>query len=127
MSFGTPHDIASMHVASKGTLLPGMEQEHVGGSGRPKESGTWGKHSSPHGRDPLGIKALSGTFNTDKSPLDTKNRKSSPLSVENKQIVNMLRGSSLKTKKIIKESISHNEFVNEDTGTMLDESQLLDD
>lgn len=127
MSFGTPHDIASMHVASKGTLLPGMEQEHVGGSGRPKESGTWGKHSSPHGRDPLGIKALSGTFNTDKSPLDTKNRKSSPLSVENKQIVNMLRGSSLKTKKIIKDSISHNEFINEDIGTMLDESQLLDD
>jgi hypothetical protein len=127
MSFGTPHDIASMHVASKGTLLPGMEQEHVGGSGRPKEPGTWGKHSSPHGRDPLGIKALSGTFNTDKSPLDTKFRKSSPLSVENKQIVDTLRGSSLKTKSIIQESISETTVSNEDAGTMLDESQLLED
>mgnify|MGYP003314700647 CR=1 FL=1 len=35
-SFGTPHDIASMHVANKGGLLPGQEQEHVAGPGRPQ-------------------------------------------------------------------------------------------
>jgi hypothetical protein len=126
MSFGTPHDIASMHIANKGTLLPGMEQEHVGGSGRPKEPGTWGKHSSPHGRDPLGSKALSGTFNTDKSPLQAQTRKSSPLSVENKQLVNTIQ-TSLKTRKIIRESISQSIDLSNDDGTMLDESQLLDE
>jgi hypothetical protein len=127
MSFGTPHDIASMHVANKGTLLPGMEQEHVGGSGRPKEPGTWGKHSSPHGRDPLGAKALDGAFNTDKSPLQHQYRKSSPLSVESKQLIDMLRGSQLKTHTIIQESISEKTENDTDDGTMLDENQLLTD
>ena len=127
MSFGTPHDISSMHVASKGTLLPGMEQKHVGGSGRPKEPGTWGKHSSPHGRDPLGAKSLDSTFNIDQSPLQVRNRKSSPLSTENKQLVNTLQTTSLKTKRIIQESISQSIDISNDNGTMLDESQLLDD
>jgi len=116
-----------MHVATKGTLLPGMEQEHVGGSGRPKEAGTWGKHSSPHGRDPLGAKTLDTTFNIDQSPLQVQSRKSSPLSVENKQLVNTLQATSLKTKKIIRESISQSIDLIDDNGTMLDESQLLDD
>ena len=81
---------------------------------------------SPHGRDPLGSKALSGTFNTDKSPLQAQTRKSSPLSVENKQLVNTIQ-TSLKTRKIIRESISQSIDLSNDDGTMLDESQLLDE
>ena len=71
-SFGTPHDIASMHTANRGELLPGQEQEHVAGPGRPADPGTFGTHSSPHGRDPLAIKQLGKTFSSDKSPLQPK-------------------------------------------------------
>jgi hypothetical protein len=131
MSFGTPHDIASMHVATKTDKLPGMEQEHVAGPGRPKGAGgTWGTHASPHGRDPLGAKALGGAFNTDKSPLQHNYRKS-PLSTENKSFVDMLRNSGLnnktKSNQIIQETLTQSSSSNDDTGTMLDESQLLDD
>lgn len=128
MSFGTPHDIASMHVANKGGLLPGMEQEHVAGPGRPKEPGTWGSHASPHGRDPLGIKDLGKTFTTDKSPLQHKFRSGSPLSttenVDTKAIIKSMAG-KVKTRQVLRESLD-NEVKNTDTGTMLDENNLLD-
>ena len=131
MSFGTPHDIASMHVATKNEKLPGMEQEHVGGTGRPKNISTWGTHDSPHGRDPLGAKELGSAMNTDSSPLQHKFRKSGPLSTENTSFVEMLRNSALnsnnKSKSVIHESIKENDQSSSDSGTMLDESQLLDE
>ena len=131
MSFGTPHDIASMHVATKNDNLPGMEQEHVAGPGRPKDSKTWGTHDSPHGRDPLGAKSLAGSFNTDSSPLQHNYRKSGPLSTENTSFVEMLRQSTLnsntKSPSIIQESIKETDKSSSDSGTMLDESQLLDE
>ena len=128
MSFGTPHDIASMHVATKGELLPGQEQEHVGGTGRPPESHTWGTHKSDFTRDPLSIKDLSNTFKTSSNQLTTKSRKDT-LSFESKHDVNVANIIDLmpghKTKQIIKETMT--------TGTadsesgLLDENQLLDD
>ena len=127
MSFGTPHDIASMHVANKGGLLPGMEQEHVAGPGRPEEPGTWGSHASPHGRDPLGIKDLGKTFTTDKSPLQHNFRGGSPLSTENvdtKAIRKSMAG-KIKTKQVLRESLD-NKIKDVDSGTMLDENNLLD-
>jgi hypothetical protein len=128
MSFGTPHDIASMHVATKGELLPGMEQEHVAGPGRPKDTSTWGKHSSPHGRDPLGAKDLSSTFNgspkTD--PLQHTFRKSSALSIESTESKALIKSLSnnFKSSSIIQESLDK-KSVDPDAGTLLDESQLL--
>jgi hypothetical protein len=127
-SFGTPHDIASMHVANKGELLPGQEQEHVAGPGRPKDPGTFGTHDSPHGRDPLAIKQLGKTFSSDQSPLQHKFKGGSPLSTENKEINSLIN--SLKTQqkssKIIQETMSEKKK-NMDDGTMLDESQLIDE
>ena len=127
MSFGTPHDIASMHTAGSGELLPGQEQEHVGGTGRPKEPGTWGTHDSPHGRDPLAIKQLSKSFATDKSPLQHKFR-GGPLSIEtvDKTLMQSLANSSAKSREILKESLEK-KIDDSDKGTILDESQLLDD
>jgi len=128
MSFGTPHDIASMHVATKGELLPGMEQEHVAGPGRPKDVSTWGKHSSPHGRDPLGVKDLSATFNgspkTD--PLQHTFRKSSALSIESTESKALIKSLSnnFKSSSIIQESLDKSQ-ADPDAGTLLDESQLL--
>ena len=127
MSFGTPHDIASMHVANKGGLLPGQEQEHVAGSGRPKEPGTWGKHKSPHGRDPLGIKSINKTFSTDKSPLQ-HNFKNGPLGLESidKTLMQSLANIPKKSPKVLQESLQNKEE-DLDKGTMLDETRLLDD
>ena len=127
-SFGTPHDIASMHVQNKNGLLPGQEQEHVAGPGRPEEPGTAGTHDSPDGRDPLAIKQLGKTFSSDQNPLQHKFKGGSPLSTENREInalVNAL-SSVKKSSKIIQESLSEN-TKNDDNGTMLDESQLLEE
>ena len=127
-SFGTPHDIASMHVANKsdGDLLPGQEQEHVAGPGRPKGPTTGKSHNSPFGRDPIAIKSLDKTFSTDKSPLQHKYKGGGPLSMENVEINNLIDSlkSSTKSPKIIQQTML-NEDKNDDQGTMLDESQLI--
>ena len=128
MSFGTPHDIASMHTATKEDgLLPGMEQEHVPGPGRPKDPSTWSTHKSPHGRDPLGAKELGTAFNTDKSPLQHKYKGGSPLSTENKAFIDSLPNFTKKSNGILQESLNTKDENDNDSGTMLDESQLLDD
>jgi hypothetical protein len=118
-----------MHVATKGELLPGMEQRHVGGTGRPEETGTWGTHDSPHGRDPLAIKDLSSSFNTDKSPLTTKSRNGSTLSLERRDLQSFAESLNFrnKTPKILKESLGDIDNNVMDRGTLLDESQLFDD
>jgi hypothetical protein len=127
LSFGTPHDIASMHIANKlGADIP-IEQEHVAGPGRPKDASTWGKHSSPHGRDPLGAKEMTKSLSIDKSPLQHNFKNGSPLSVEHinsKAIIDSMK-SKFKSAKVLKQSL--NEDVKDiDAGTMLDERQLLD-
>jgi len=123
-SFGTPHDIASMHVATGDGLLPGQEQEHVAGPGRPSKHQSWGTHDSPHGRDPLAIKALGKSLSTDKSPLQHNYRGGSPLSTENIQINSLI--DSMKSSNIIKQTLL-NETQDKDSGTMLDESQLINE
>jgi hypothetical protein len=129
MSFGTPHDIASMHVSNRnGELLPGQEQKHVAGAGRPKEPGTWGSHDSPHGRDPIGIKSLDTVFNTDKSPLQHNYRGNSPLSIESKDMAALIGSlkSAFKTSTVLQESLNNNDNLS-DSGTMLDENQLMEE
>ena len=114
-----------MHVANKDGLLPGQEQEHVAGPGRPAGPTTGKSHASPFGRDPLAIKQLGQTFTTDKSPLQQKYRGGSPLSTEAKEIQNLI-GTMKKSSKIIKQTMI-TEVENKDDGTMLDENQLLED
>jgi hypothetical protein len=104
-----------------------MEQDHVAGPGRPKEPGTWGTHDSPHGRDPLAIKDLGKTFSLDKSPLQQNYRGGSPLSTENIDTKALIKtmASKIKTKQVLKESLN-TEKKDQDSGTLLDESNLLD-
>ena len=110
-SFGTPHDIASMHVPT-GAELPGLPEKNEAGPGRPKEYGTWGRHKDAFGRDPFGIK--------DKAAPD--------LSVEQKNITSFIDTlpSTLKTAQILSDSLSSNK-PNLDEGTLLDESKLIND
>jgi hypothetical protein len=117
-----------MHTANRGELLPGQEQEHVAGPGRPADPGTFGTHSSPHGRDPLAIKQLGKTFSSDKSPLQPKFKGGNPLSTENKEINNLLNSlnSVKKSPKVIQETLSTDKK-DTDKGTLLDENQLITD
>ena len=115
-----------MHVATKGELLPGQEQEHVAGPGRPKGPITGKSHKSPFGRDPLGAKQLGKSLSTDKSPLQHKFRGGGPLNTESKEINNLINSmqSIKKSSKIIQETMSE-KSKDTDKGTMLDETQLI--
>ena len=117
-----------MHVANKGGLLPGQEQEHVAGPGKPQGPINGKSHDSTFGRDPLAAKSLANTFSTDKNPLQHKYKSGSPLSTENLEITNLIDSmkSSKKTSKIIQQTMLQEEK-NNDNGTMLDESQLLEE
>jgi len=125
-SFGTPHDIASMHV--QGNLdIPGQQDEGandpVAGPGRPKKFGAFGRANSDYGRDAVGAKGLDKAFATDKSPLQHKYRGGSPLSTEAKAFADLLQNKS-KSSKVLQESLS-TEKADPDKGTMLDEDILI--
>ena len=124
-SFGTPHDIASMHVANKGGLLPGQEQEHVAGPGRPQGPINGKSHNSTFGRDPLAAKDIGKTFATDASPIQHKYKGGSPLSTENLEVSNLI--ASMKNKSKVIQQTMLNEDKTDDNGTMLDENQLLEE
>jgi hypothetical protein len=111
-----------MHVATKGGLLPGQEQEHVAGPGRPEQVGVFSSQNSISGTDPLGGKNLSSTFTQDKNPLQHTFKKDNPLSMEVKTFID-----SLKNKKILEESLDVSKNTDNDNGTLLDENQLLED
>jgi len=119
-SFGTPHDIASMHVATKGENEPGP--------GRPKEHGTWETEKDQLGRDPFGVKDTIANLKGDMDPSYT--HKGSPLSMESVDTIQLIAALSNKfnTKKsnIIKESLKET-IVTENGSTLLDENNLLDD
>jgi len=125
-SFGTPHDIAAMHVQNK-LDIPGQQDEGaddpVAGPGRPKKFGSYGRANSDYGRDALGSKGLDKTFTTDKSPLQHKYRGGSPLNTEARAFADMIQKRS-KSSKILHESLN-TEQVDPDKGTMLDEDVLI--
>ena len=115
-----------MHVTNKGGLLPGQEQEHVAGPGRPQGPINGKSHDSTFGRDPLAIKSLGTSLATDKSPLQHKYKGGSALSTENKEVTRLINSLKLtrKNPEIIQELMS-DKAKKDDSGTMLDESQLI--
>ena len=90
MSFGTPHDLASLYKGNGG--VPGGYNEKMPdggwpGAGRPEEPGTYGTHDHPLGWDPLGNK---GRRVNEEFTMFIKNLKSSAL----KQTIEGQEGSS---------------------------------
>jgi hypothetical protein len=124
-SFGTAHDIASMHVSTRNGLLPGQEKKNTPGPGRPKEYGTWGKHKDAYGRDPFGIKSMNNAFDTDKNPLQHKSRNEHIDIKNHTALINDL-AKFTKSKTMLKESLSAAD-VNTDSGTFLDENNLINE
>ena len=127
-SFGTPHDLASMHQKREGEMPEGGWP----GSGRPKEGTKYATDKHPRGRDPIGKKALDKTFDIDTSIKHTY-KNNSPLTKEN--IINSVLDSLPNNKKILiekteKEKITKKtdkdfDIMNEDKVILTDKDMKL--
>ena len=122
-SFGTPHDLASMHMSSDD-----VEQKDKGG--RPKEGIKFGQHKNEFGWDPTGAKTMKQAFNPENQktafqPDIQASHLSKPISTESHDILKYLKGK--KGPKIIIESLKNKQKIaeNNDLGTMLDENNIL--
>ena len=120
VSFGTPHDLASIHMSSD-------EVETKDKGGRPKEGIKFGQHKNAFGWDPTGKKELDQAF-------DAQNQKTSffpdkrfdkavrPVATESNNILKYLNKS--KGSNIINETLKLKKK-DLDQGTMLDEANIL--
>jgi hypothetical protein len=122
VSFGTPHDLASIHMSSDE-----VETKDVGG--RPKEGIKFGQHKNEMGWDPTGAKSIKQAFDPENQKTtflpDPKAAKTArTISTEN---FNMLKKIKLKKTSIITETFKSNENRQNDldSGTMLDENNIL--
>ncbi len=120
ISYGTPHDLATVHMSSD-------EVETKDSGGRPPEGIKQGQHKNAFGWDPTGKKELDQAFdiNNQKSAfLPNMNQNTKPATESRHNILKYLKN---KNSQLILESLkSKDELQNDqDSGTMLDESNIL--
>jgi hypothetical protein len=120
VSFGTPHDLASMHMSSDD-----VEEKDLGG--RPKEGIKFGQHKNAFGWDPTGKKELDQAFNPENQkttffPDKRFDKAVRPVASESHNILRYLNKS--KGPNIITETLK-NKKKDLDQGTMLDEKNIL--
>jgi hypothetical protein len=121
VSYGTPHDLASMHMSSN-------EVEEKDKGGRPKEGIKFGQHKNAFGWDPAGKKEIDQSFDAENQrsaflPNPSRERK---LDLAHENVLKRLKNSKFdKSSKIILESIAPNTETNNDAGTLLDENNIL--
>jgi len=122
VSYGTPHDLASIHMSSDE-----VERKDVGG--RPKEGIKSGQHKNEFGWDPTGKKELKQAFDPENQrtaflPDPRASKGLNKPSVATEQLLKKLK---LKGPKIILESLKDKKIndLNNDSGTMLDENNIL--
>jgi len=114
MSFGTPHDLASLHMSSDEETDPG---------GRPKEGIKFGQHKNAFGWDPTGAKE-NNQFNTTFQP-DPRARKvnNSMGRTTTESIATRMNIENYKKKKIM--IYEDTKSTDTDSGTFLDENNIL--
>ena len=120
VSFGTPHDLASMHMSSDD-----VETKDTGG--RPKEGIKFGQHKNAFGWDPTGKKEIDQAFDPENqsttfTPDKRFDKTVRPVATESHNILKYLTKS--KGPKIITETLK-TEKKDLDHGTMLDEQNIL--
>jgi hypothetical protein len=121
VSFGTPHDLASLHMSSD-------EIEEKDPGGRPKEGIKFGQHKNAFGWDPTGKKEIDQAFdpNNQKTTFQPDARVDKSLKTFATEHHDILKFLKQKTPKILFESLSKNKKQNDpDLGTMLDENNIL--
>ena len=121
VSFGTPHDLASMHMSSDE-----VEKKDLGG--RPKEGIKFGQHKNEFGWDPVGNKTIDQAFRPENQkttfqPDPRVGKSIKPIAAESHSILRYLKKS--KSSNIITESLKNKNQQHTDQGTMLDENNIL--
>ena len=122
VSYGTPHDLASMHMS------PDSDDK----GGRPPEGPKSGTHKNAFGWDPLGIKQIKQhmdpenqqtTFQAD--PRGSRRAStSSPYNMQRENI-DVLKKINKKSKDLANQMLYESTQTDEDSGTMLDENNIL--
>lgn len=132
-SFGTPHDIASLHTkgGSKTSQINDNEMPEGGwpGSGRPAKNLKYGTDDHVFGRDPIGKKDVENTLKINRS-MKSNNKNTSALSTEAKRVESVISSMSnfkVKTKEIISESLRPASKKEEIEPNLLNENNLLDE
>ena len=121
ISFGTPHDLATVHMSSN-------EVEEKDKGGRPPEGIKYGQHKNEFGWDPTGKKEIDQAFNVKNQTTaflpGKPTAEKTPTAESRHNILNYLKG---KTPKIILESLKSHKIVksNIDRGSLLDEDNIL--
>jgi hypothetical protein len=120
VSYGTPHDLASMHMSSDD-----VEEKDLGG--RPPEGIKSGQHRNAFGWDPTGRKQIRQDFDPENQrtafqPTDSGTRRKT-FTAENHSILKHIKAKNKKS-KIITETLNTNQE-DKDLGTMLDEDNIL--
>jgi hypothetical protein len=121
VSYGTPHDLASMHMSSN-------EVEDKDKGGRPKEGIKFGQHKNAFGWDPTGKKEIDQSFDVEnqKSAFLPDPRRERRLDLAHENVLKKLKNSKYgKTYSIISESITTSKQSDGDAGTLLDENNIL--
>ena len=116
VSYGTPHDLASIHMSSND-----VEEKDLGG--RPKEGIKSGQHANAFGWDPTGAKELKQQTNIENQRSafqPTQRERKMSLSKESKDFINNLTKN--KSTKILFERKIKQDV---DAGTLLDEKNIL--
>lgn len=132
-SFGTAHDIATMHTKKGGSSFQINDGETPEGgwpgAGRPAKNLKYGTDDDAYGRDPIGKKDIQNTLKS-RNTLKHDYKKNSPLSLEGRELeklINSMSGFKIKTKSIISESLKPSNLVEENEPNLLDENNLLDE
>ena len=120
VSFGTPHDLATVHMSSK-------EVEEKDQGGRPPEGIKSGQHRNEFGWDPTGTKQVRQTFNPEqrKTTYQPDPNFKSKLSVTRTESIVKGMKSGKSGVSIITETFKKSTETDLDAGTMLDENNIL--
>jgi hypothetical protein len=122
VSYGTPHDLASVHMSSS-------EVEEKDKGGRPPEGIKYGQHKNEFGWDPTGIKQIKQAFNPENQKTAFQPDPKFKRTVGTVAVESILKkfNSKNKSKSIITESLKSSKPTETDTdaGTMLDENNIL--
>ena len=109
ISYGTPHDLASIHMSHDDV----MDKDQ---GGRPPEGIKYGQHKNHMGWDPVGAKTIKQA--TTFQPDSRYKTRSISVAAENADILKKI---NKKTNKILSEKQNESS----DTGSLLDENNIL--
>ncbi len=110
-SYGTPHDLASMHMSSDD-----IEEKDKGG--RPPEGIKYGQHKNHMGWDPTGAKTIKQVTNTTFQPDPRFRNRRTTVATENADILKKIKNNGPKV-------INENNKDTKNKRSMLDENNIL--